>query len=53
MIDDMAQLKCNNNKYYTSIFRYIYIYIYIYTYKKTLYFYSITTRATNYSIYLY
>ena len=23
MIDDMAQLKCNNNKYYTSIFRYI------------------------------
>ena len=23
MIDDMTQLKCNNNKYYASIFRYI------------------------------
>ena len=23
MIDDMAQLKYNNNKYYASIFRYI------------------------------
>ena len=28
MDNNVAQLECSNNKYYTSIFRYIYIYIY-------------------------
>ena len=27
MVNDVAQLECNNNKYYTLVFRYIYIYI--------------------------
>ena len=29
MVDGVAQLKRNNNKYYASAFRYIYIYIFI------------------------
>ena len=33
MVNDVAQLECNNNKYYTLVFRYIYIYIYLYFYR--------------------
>ena len=29
MDNNVVQLECSNNKYYTSIFRYIYIYIYM------------------------